>query len=799
MLLRSLGSRALAIGILAIAASAISGGAGCGVTKPTEIVPGALSQIAVPEHLYGIRLQVKANGAVKYDQTTAVQNGVALLPATLGVVSGGGETTVDIIVAGYNANAALNGNGEYAQLLPITEVGTNMNSSPSVRRASVLTYVNQREIFLPMPLSYSCWGSTLNCAGGIDGTTGNVCKANTCQSSNVTSSTLVDYDPSLVDGTQDCFDTSVCFNPQTVSTAILLDSNTCLYEVPPNQTTGLGLNVRVLYQDMKLVLNSATNTYVPQTVPTNEEEILNEEPAGALAEGFVIPDPAKPEQFQVAPGLCSLVKAVGNPPSPMVKQNLTNYHTISAVQVSTACPAKVPLLPICAAEQNVPAVGADGGPTTNVVCDQPLTLDPAPSAVYMVMDNSSIMSGAFGPQGRATAMGLALGNPVFKRTYVAFDFLDHLSSECGGTSTTYTSLQPLGMANATSLDFALANAGQPTVATFLGNPMPPDPPPYDGGTPTTGYAPLYLQAAMRLDKGVYKHLQDFTTGLQEATGISAAMFFINRIPDSTSTSDAGSDFEADGGLNDLLPAPANACSEILPVLPAGVACTAPGGVDCSPALDTMADTTAQNALVQEIVAAANAGLQSYFVILNNGIYEVGTPLPYFQNIQSLVQAQGVTTMQVLDATEPESKLGNILATFSNTVTPLGTCLYELPPGVGPSAQVQFTLPIPTVISQTAPVAVPVMYNPQCNAMTQATQSGWNIESPPGSAVQHLRICGTTSGSCSNLRQSVLAVAAASLSGSGDGGMSSGLSDAGVGAVPEVPVTVTIPCAADAGP
>jgi hypothetical protein len=789
-MLRSFGSRALTVGILAIAASGMSSSSGCSITKPTEVVPGALSQIEVPENLAGLRVQVKANGSVKYDQTAAVTKGVALLPATLGVVSGGtAETTVTVIVAGYNQAAVLNGSGEYNNGSGIiSEVNTTMGSSPSVRRTSVLTYVNQRTLFLPMQLSYSCWNTQCS---PMD-PEGSACKANTCTTSSIDSSTLVDFDPSLVDGTQDCFSPSQCFSP--VTTAVLLDAKKCLYEVPPDQVTGLGLNVRILYQDLILNLNPATNTLVPQTVPTSEQEILSEENQSELLEGFSIPDPAKPEQFQLAPGLCTLVgyasnqpTTIGNPSRPVKAGD--KYHTISAVQVSTTCPSKLPLLPICAAEQNVPAVGIDGGPNTNLVCDQPITLDPVPSAVYMVMDNSSIMSGAFGPQGYATAMGLSLGNPVFKRTYVAFDFLDHNPADC--TTTTPTSYMTLGKSGTTSLDFTLANVGQPTVAGFLGNVTPPDPGP-DGGVPPMGFAPLYLQPAMRLDVGVYKHLQDFTSGLQESPAIAAAMFFINRQPDSTGAGDAGDLM----GAADLVVGVPNSCNTLNPPLPAGTTCTVPGGVDCSPALDTPPDLTAQNALVQQIVAADKAGLQSYFVILNNSLYQVGTPLQYFQQVQTLVKAAegGSTTMQVLDATQPKADIGNVLGTFSNVVTPLGTCLYELPPGVGTDAKVTFTIPIPTLSNSAAPAPVPVPYNANCNATNEATQSGWNIEGPPG-AVQHLRICGSNPGGiCWELRTSVLAVSAATLAGSGDGGVS----DAGAASIPEVPVTVTLPCA-DAGP
>ena len=112
---------------------------------------------------------------------------------------------------------------------------------------------------------------------------------------------------------------------------------------------------------------------------------------------------------------------------------------------------------------------------------------------------------------------------------------------------------------------------------------------------------------------------------------------------------------------------------------------------------------------------------------------MGTPLAYFQKIQKDVKAQGVTTMQVLDATAPKTDIGNILATFSNTVTPLGACLYEAPPGVGPNANVYFTIPVPTMFNAQAPAQLPVPYNANCNATNQTSQNGWNLEGSPAAS------------------------------------------------------------------
>jgi hypothetical protein len=626
-----------------------------------------------------------------------------------------------------------------------------------------------------MTLSYSCWGS--DCSnGGMD--TSTVCKANTCVSNITPVNTLVDFDPSLIDGTQDCFDPTLCFPPVTTTTAVLLDSTSCLYEVPPGQTVGVGLNVRVIYQDLQLEADNATpGTLIPVDYPTTEQEILNEEPASALVEGFSIPDASKPLQFQLAAGLCKLVQAATQPPAAATTAGAgAVYHTIGAVQVSTACPSKVLLAPVCAAQQNVPTTSADGGTNTDIVCNQPITLEPAPSAVYMVMDNSAIMSGAYGPQGYATAMGLSLSNPLFKRTYVAFDFLDHNASDCTAGMTPFT--KPGTMGNP-GVEFALTVVAQPGIANLLNNPNFPEGHLPDGGQPAGGFTQLDLETALRSDQGAFKHLQDFASSLTsqgDELNVGAALFFVNRQPDSTGTVFTF----LDGGAG---------CSND------NAQCTPPYGQDCNPARDEAGDTNSTNAVVQEIVAADKLGLASDFVILANSLYGVGDPLPYFRNVQSLVKAQGVTSMQVIDATAPIAQIATVLSNFSNVAASFGTCLYEAPPGVGINGTLKFTLPIPTPISQQAPAPVTVNYNASCSAMTQGTGGGWNIEGSQGAAVQHIRICGTD---CTNLRQSVQLVAAVTLTGGGaDGGVLANKSDAGASNIPEVPVTVTMPCT-DAG-
>ena len=466
-----------------------------------------------------------ATGAPKFNQSYTVQNGEVLLPATLGI-TGSSSTTVTVVIGGYDA-IGVQGQffGDATQ--PVGEVGTP--GGPQVRRGSVQTYVDQHTLFLPLNLSYSCYD--VDCSAGTDSAT---CKGNTCTSSTTDSSTLVDFDPSLVDGTQDCFSPSTCFPPGATATAVPVgDPKQCLFELPAGMPAGRGLNVRLAYQDMQLATSATGSLLEAQMVPTAEQEILSLEPSSANVEGFAVPDKGNPLQFTLAPGLCSMVQAqLSAPalPSGWPKGKAFPYHTVGTVQVSTVCPEKVPLLPFCAGEQNPASKTADGGKTSQVRCNEPVPLVPAPSAAYLVMDGSAVMSAAFGPQGFASQTASAFGNPVFKNTSVAFEFLDDQPADCTASATPYSTPG----SGSRSLDFQPAITAQPALTGFLASPTFAD--------TVQSPEPLDLLTAMRVDVGAYAHLADYVSGLALTTdagtapspvNVAALMLFVNRVPMST--------------------------------------------------------------------------------------------------------------------------------------------------------------------------------------------------------------------------------------------------------------------------
>jgi hypothetical protein len=694
---RRFGTQSLALlGLTAVSLFSASG-TGCSAKKPTELVPGVESQVVVPQDLQAVRVVVQVAGSTKFDQCYQVNqqgtNGAVELPSTLGVVSGEPSgTQVAITVEGYQ-----DGSSENCQIAgsPIM-AGTG---GSQILRRSIQTFVDQRTLFVPMPLSYSCWNS--DC-----GDQGMSCKGNTCVDATMVDSQLVDYDPSLVDGTDVCFSPGTCFGDdpeggtnRTVP-PLLLDADSCTYALPviPGFATPPGqINVRAYFQNFQWA-PGAGGVMQPMLKSGGEQEILNEDPV----EGFtVVPAPADagaPDggsaafgtTFKLATGLCQLVHQASNPPA-APPTGAADYITISDLRVAGFCPPKIPLLPVCHGEQtNGPAL-PNGETTTDLTCNVGVSLSPTQSALYLVMDHSAVMHGAFGPMGSATALALSLSDPVFKRTYAAFKFLPGQPSDC---TTPASMVQSFSMPD---IDFELAASAQSQIATKLDD--------WTATDTTASPSPLDLQASLRLDAGGYAHVLSFLQN-KELPNIAAVMFFVNRAPDLTN--------------------------------------------DCSPPLNGQA--TVQAAVESQILAAYNGtpSLQTYFVVLDDDAHDESTAtgaLTFFDKVQAdLPQA-----VQVIDATQSSTNMQaaqTAAANFSKLVTQLGTCVYDysLPATTDPSkVEVAYTL------AGQAQTLIPA--NANCSLANQSSVDGWAVDSG------RLRICGK---SCNDLRNGVLASAAAAL-------------------------------------
>ncbi len=728
--MRKLGPKAIVWSAGVALAAFFVGAAGCSNDKPTELVPGALSQVQVPRDLDGIELEVKADGVVKFCASASVYDGQVELPRTLGVVSGESvQTIVTVTIRGFSQSM---NNPNFGGCFDGVAVGAP--DGPQVLRRSIQTFVGQHTLFLPMPLSYSCFNTDCTSAASstasasADTTT---CAASRCvdlsgQDPKAAAAKLVDYTPSLVDGTDVCFSPALCFadeqpavlaNDADASSALAGGASDCTYEfeTPP---PGSGLNVKVFYQDFAWQMDSVTHAYETVSNNAGEVEILNEDPV----EGFTV-SPDNPQHFTLAPGLCDLVKAATTPP-PQPASGTLVYHTISGVHAASACAPKASLLPICAGQRNPPVTLADGGVTPNLpdggtttdgTCNVALPLVPAPSALYMVMDDSVVMHAAFGMAGYATAINLSLTDPIFKRTYAGFKFLPHLDSDCTGLTTSFAT---------PDVGFQLAAQAQPAIAPKLEDWVAPL------GDTVASPRHLDLLAAMRLP-GAYDEVLNFLQQLGQAPDVAGVMFFVNRIPDPT-------------------PLTGNDC----PI------------ANFTPLTPTEAARQALETEAQAAFAGAST-LRTFFVVLDDDAKDGPTvAVPFYQQLQTDLP-QAVTT---IDATS--SMPDQVLANFTTVVTQLGTCLYELPAGLTSPAQAQVTYSIPG-----APATV-VAVDPTCNAGSQNTANGWNVDEN-----ERLRICGTA---CTDLRNAILLAGATALSNNV--------------AVPDVPVNAALLCGvgADAG-
>jgi hypothetical protein len=690
------GARAVVQNAVIVVGIAAACGGGCSPTKPTELVPGVSTQIQVPRDLAGIRIDLLANGAQVFCQTYSAYQGVVTLPSTLGVIAGQSpETIVTVTIGGYDESGV--SGSVYSDCTQDQVVDDTKPESPRLLRRSVQTYVAEHILYLPMPLSYSCFDANCAAMGPNFGCKGAQCVADPSNPA-AAAQKLVDFTPSLIDGTDICFSPKECFPPSLPDAAWVpavadaSDAANCTYGFGPNAPMGTGLNVRVFYEEQSAE-SSATGPVVT-VLNSGEVEILDEDPVEGFTVLPALPGAGQRARFQLAPGLCTLVQNFIKPPTPP-----SRFIAITDVQVSPLCPPKTQLLPLCAGQNSpyLPDGGIapnlpDGASSTDGKCNVAVPLVQTPSTAYLVMDNSEVMHAAFGATGAATAMSLSLADPVFQRTSAAFSFLPHDDAECNATT-------PTSLATST-IPFQAAASAQPLIAMTLEGWAAPDPPP----DPT---AHLDLLAAMQIPPNVGAYLA-ITNRLslkgQEAPNVAAAMFFLNRVP-------------------------------------GGTAVSGPEMNDCTPT-DLLG---ALNQVEGDALAAFNdtPSMQTYFVVLGNDQNDPDV-LTFYQQAQADVP-QAITT---LDGTSADQDTA--LANFAKVVTRLGTCLYELPTGVT-STNTAIAYDV-TTNGVTVPVSVPA--DPTCTPATQDTATGWNVDSD-----SRIRICGQP---CTDLRNAILASTAAAV-------------------------------------
>lgn len=402
---------------------------GCSPDTPTEFVAGVSTQVQIPKEMRSVRLDIHINDVPYACYTHKAYNGRVVLPRTLGIVNpperANERTTITISVYGFTASTEPGENPDGVVPPALVDCGSLVDVGSGADQARVLRRSRQpyrpgHILYIPMPLRFSCFD--VNCPEG------QTCKGGQCTTPDIDPESLPEYSDDLVYGnTNTCFSPARCLGAAVPPT--VLDAARCLYAT---DTDGDGLNVRAIYDGFV-------------------SEILDED----REEGFFIPDPAKPNEFQLAPGLC-------NPDA---------THKILSVTASRACAPKNITQPMCA--------------------DTPEVLIPAPSALYVLMDKSPEMSPFFGDAGFNQVLGTPLQDPVFSATSLAFGFLP--SEDACNPAASYAN--PV-------VDFTPAFTAQGLVANAIGA--------IDGDT-LPANPNLGLAAALDNTSGVYKRLRDFVS------------------------------------------------------------------------------------------------------------------------------------------------------------------------------------------------------------------------------------------------------------------------------------------------
>lgn len=400
--MRSFVRRVLVLGGCVVAAVVASG---CEGKQATEYVAGVSTQVSVPQNLTAIRINISVGGVSVFCKGFQVFNGRVLLPRSLGAYaqtdSAANGEPVTFEVVGLTTQ---NLDSEFFASCGLSSVRVN-GQDVRVLRRSRQPYEPNVIKFLPMPIKYSCYDK--NC--GDEET----CKGGKCMPMDTPKETLPEYSPDLVDGTggtcfrvknlvkgdvtvPGCMDPGTPDKPGTVIQAIPVNGDDCTYAVPgtpsaPNPSL-------ILPEDNPIKPFDTTNWKGVNVEVTYDGGLLKEILDKDKDEGFFIPDPAKPQQFRLAEGLCEMVKGLQKNPNfgkkiPDTDQDEPEFipteHRITSVRTSGLCQAKTIAQPFCAEDiMELMSANPDGSPKNDPVC-KTTELLPPPSALVVVVDNTT--------------------------------------------------------------------------------------------------------------------------------------------------------------------------------------------------------------------------------------------------------------------------------------------------------------------------------------------------------------------------------------------------------------------------
>ena len=355
----------------------------------------------MPRDLRGIRVSISVGGFTTFCRSYQAYNGIVQLPRSLGAYALNdpalsGPVTYTII--GYASD--LPADEEFA-LEGCQDVQVGKSDARIIRR-SRQPYIPEKTLFLPLPLKYACFDAA-DCNDPEQ-----TCKAGRCVPADTPPETLPEFSPDLVDGTGGaCFSVRRCLGAATP--AVLVNPADCTYAVAntPSEPPRLDGAPDFLPGDS---LGEGVNVLISYDGGLNQE-VLDKDPD----EGFTVPDPAKPQQFRLAPGLCDMVNGVNlsNPAKPF-----PTPHRITAVRASEVCRAKGKFQPICAGDQLALMGGTEtGGSSSGLAPPQCAAreLKPPPASLMLVVDNTT-GHGRFFDEAETRALQVSLDDPAFSRT-----------------------------------------------------------------------------------------------------------------------------------------------------------------------------------------------------------------------------------------------------------------------------------------------------------------------------------------------------------------------------------------------
>jgi hypothetical protein len=465
---------------------------GCEAKQATEYVTGISTQVSVPRDLKSVRVEVSVNGVPQFCQGYRVYDGKVQLPRSLGTFANSDRAITSGPIT-YTIAGVTTANTE-ADLFATCHSAKVGDDDVRILRRSRQPYIKDEILFLPMPLKYSCFDKQC----GDEET----CKGGKCVSATLTEEQVrakfPTYSPDLVDGSGGgCFNSQICMG--AAAPVIIADPDTCTYAVAnspgapapadpqldpfrPACTTASSCQSGVCNPDGRCAALppglpwEGTNVEVVYDGGLNRE-ILDLDPE----EGFFIPDPSKPQQFRLAPGLCEMVKGVpenvsGKPlgescaQASECKSNVCEAgkcaagpaHRITAVRASGTCQAKRLAQPFCMADQlaqmGVDPNGIAANPSPPDDCTS-IELKPPRAALMVVVDNTQPHSAFFNAE-QIKAVEFPLKDPAFEKTDIGLIYAP-VSGGCSTSAVPALPLEPALTARVKLIDSFLQLASNP--------------------------------------------------------------------------------------------------------------------------------------------------------------------------------------------------------------------------------------------------------------------------------------------------------------------------------------------------